>query len=290
MSHAAASPVTDAPNEAELGTAEFQAIAAIMQREARIHLTDAKRTLVHSRLSRRLREQRLTTFRDYVAMVQKDPAERRTMVVALTTNHTHFFREVHHFDHFRDVLLPTLKRRAASRPVRIWSAGCSSGEEPYTIAMCLLGKDRTAATWLRNADVKILATDLSTPVVEATVRATYAAAAVESIPQPYRSVWLRPAGASLEMAPETRALVTARPLNLFEPWPMRQQYDAIFCRNVMIYFDDAAKADLEVRLADRLAPGGFLYVGHSERLIDPASLNLRLCGQTIYAKSEGASR
>lgn len=275
------------PDEAELGAAEFAGVVAIMQREARIHLTDAKRTLVHSRLSRRLRENGVTTFRDYLALVERDPAERKAMVIALTTNHTHFFRESHHFDHFRSVLLPRLKEKAKHEPVRIWSAACSSGEEVYTIAMCLLGRDRTDATWLKDADVRLLATDIATPVVEAALRGTYSGGARESIPEPYRSAWLRPHADGFEMAAEAKALVTARTLNLFEPWPMRQLYDAIFCRNAMIYFDDAAKAELEERLVERLAPGGFLYIGHSERLIAPARLGMSPAGQTIYEKSGG---
>lgn len=286
-SAAALSHSSAGPGEAELGAAEFAQIAAVMQKEARIHLTEAKRTLVHSRLSRRLRENGMTTFRDYVALVGRDPIERRTMVTALTTNHTHFFREAHHFDHFRTVLMPRLKERAKGQGVRIWSAGCSSGEEVYTIAMCLLGRDRTDAAWLRSADVRLLATDIATPVVQAAERAVYAAAARESIPEPYRSAWLRPHVDGFEMAAEAKALVTARTLNLFETWPMRQHYDAIFCRNVMIYFDDDAKADLEARLVERLAPGGFLYIGHSERLIAPAKLGMTLAGQTIYQKNGG---
>ena len=286
---AAALPMTAAgPGEAELGAAEFAGIAAIMQREARIHLTDAKRTLVHSRLSRRLRENGLATFRDYLGLVERDAAERKAMVIALTTNHTHFFRESHHFDHFRSVLMPRLKERVKSAPVRIWSAGCSSGEEVYTIAMCLLGRDRADASWLRGADVRLLATDIATPVVEAAQRGRYAAAARDSIPEPYRSAWLRPQGDGFELADEAKAMVTARTLNLFEPWPMRQLYDAIFCRNVMIYFDDDAKADLEERLVERLAPGGFLYIGHSERLQDPARLGMSPAGQTIYQKKGGS--
>ncbi|MEW9854537.1 CheR family methyltransferase [Novosphingobium sp. M1R2S20] len=288
MTTAAALPRPSAgPGEAELGATEFAQIAAVMQREARIHLTEAKRTLVHSRLSRRLRENGITSFRDYVALVERDPVERRTMVIALTTNHTHFFRESHHFDHFRSVLMPQLKGRSKGQSVRIWSAGCSSGEEVYTIAMCLLGRDRTDAAWLRGADVRLLATDISTPVVQAAERGVYAAAARDSIPEPYRSTWLRPHVDGFEMAAEAKALVTARTLNLFESWPMRQLYDAIFCRNVMIYFDDEAKADLEARLVERLAPGGFLYIGHSERLIAPAKLGMSLAGQTIYQKNGG---
>ena len=278
-------------NGPPLGSAEFAAIAAIMQSDARIHLTDIKKTLVHGRLSRRLRMHGLTSFRDYVRMVQADAEERAAMVVALTTNHTHFFRENHHFEHFRKEVIPTLKDAARQRPVRIWSAGCSSGEEVHTIALCLLGRDRAQAGWLRNADVKLLATDLSPPMVEQVRRATYAENIVAAIPADYRAAWVKPAtGGEFAIAEEARAMVTARVLNLFAPWPMRQKYDAIFCRNVMIYFDDAAKAELEVRLVDQLAPGGHLYIGHSERLIGPAAARMKACGQTIYVRQDGGTR
>ena len=273
----------------ELGSAEFAVVAGILQSDARIHLTEAKKTLVHSRLSRRLRERGVSTFRDYVRLVQSDPAERAAMVVSLTTNHTHFFREGHHFDHLRQATMPWLQERARRQPVRLWSAGCSTGEEVYTIAMCLLGQDRTSAAWLRNSDVKMLATDLSPPVVEATNCAIYSASAVEPVPAAYRSAWMRPVNADYQMADEARALVTARVLNLFGAWPMRRQYDVIFCRNVMIYFDDAAKAELEARFVEMLAPGGYLYIGHSERLIGPAADQMQGCGQTIYRKRGGVS-
>ena len=277
----------DAPAGPPLGDAEFAAVVAIMQSDARIHLTDIKKTLVHGRLSRRLRMHGLSSFRDYIRLVLSDTDERAAMVVALTTNHTHFFRENHHFEHFRAQVIPRLKKRVRNQPVRIWSAGCSSGEEVYTIAMCLLGRDRAAASWLRDADVKLLATDLAPHVVEAVRTATYSAQACAAVPPEYRA-WLRPDGDSVTIAPEARALVTARVLNLFDAWPMRQRYDAIFCRNVMIYFDDKAKAELEQRLVQQLAPGGCLYIGHSERLIGPATKAMRSCGQTVYVKSEDA--
>ena len=270
-----------------LGPAEFTAVAAIMQSDARIHLTEAKQTLVHSRLSRRLREHGCASFREYVQLVQSDATERAAMVVALTTNHTHFFRENHHFDHLRTTVLPELQAHARTRPVRIWSAGCSSGEEVYTIALCLLGQDRTAATWLKDADVRLLATDLAPHVVASANRGVYAAATVEPIPARYRETWLRPVGADFELAPEARALVTARVLNLFDRWPMTHSYDVIFCRNVMIYFDEDAKAELEARFVELLRPGGYLYIGHSERLIGPALSQLSSCGQTIYRKHGG---
>lgn len=286
MIHSTALPSAAAgTGDAQLGAAEFADIAAIMQKEARIHLTEVKRTLVHSRLSRRLRAHGIAGFRDYITFVQRDAEERRAMVIALTTNHTHFFREAHHFDHLRDVLMPRLKERAKDHSVRIWSAGCSSGEEVYTIAMCLLGRDRADAAWLKNADLRLLATDISTPVVEAAQRGVYPAAVTDSIPEPYRSAWLRPHAEGFELAPEARELVMARTLNLFEEWPMRQLYDAIFCRNVMIYFDEQAKAELEARLTERLAPGGFLYIGHSERLSAPTQHGMTAAGQTIYQKN-----
>jgi len=278
-----------AAGNAALGAAEFAAIAAIMQRDARIHLTSAKITLVQSRLSRRLRQHGLTAFKDYVALVGTDAEERAAMIVALTTNHTHFFRENHHFEHLRGTVLPRLQERARRQPVRIWSAGCSSGEEVYTIAMCLLGPDRNSATWLRNADVRLLATDLAPHVVESTRHGVYSADTVEPIPAVYRERWMERVGPDFAMVEEARSLVTARVLNLFDAWPMRQQYDVIFCRNVMIYFDDTAKAELEARFVDQLAPGGHLYIGHSERLIGAAAADMTSCGQTIYVKRGEAS-
>lgn len=279
---------TDEFGSLSLGAAlepkEFQAIAAIVHGEARIHLAPQKATLVRSRLARRLREHGLSSYREYVDMVRRDESERRIMIEALTTNHTHFFRESHHFDHLRDKLLPQLKALPAKQPIRIWSSASSSGEEVYTIAMCLLGRDKADAQWVRSADLRLLATDLSTEMVEATKVASYNAQSLGSIPEPYRKLWTRSQGDTFTMADEAKALVSAMPLNLFDRWPMRRQFDAIFCRNVMIYFQDDAKMELEMRLIDQLAPGGFLYIGHSERLLGPARDFMIPCGQTIYRK------
>lgn len=272
-----------------LGDSEFAAIARIMMSEARISLPPTKKVLVHSRLSRRLRDNRLTSFKDYIAFAESNPEELRILVTALTTNHTHFFRENHHFDHLRDVLLPKLKSDPSRAPVRMWSAGCSSGEEVYTLAMTLLGTERNQAEWMRNRDVRLLATDISEPVVNAAAEGFYAAGGVEGVPEAYRKAWMVPEGSGYRMAEAARALVTARVLNLFGEWPMRQRYDAIFCRNVMIYFDDTAKAELEARLVDMLKPGAFLYIGHSERLIGPAVGRMRSCGNTIYQRTDGAA-
>jgi len=268
-----------------LAPADFAEIQAIMQREARIALSAEKTVLVQSRLDKRLRRLGLSSYRDYLKVIEKNADERNAMVVALTTNHTHFFREAHHFDHLREVVLPELRQRAAAGwPVRIWSAGCSSGEEVYTATMCLLGPDRAQAQWARGGDVRLLATDLSPPVVAATERAVYSATSVKPVPEPYRRAWMQPHSEGFEMVAEAKALVTARVLNLFGAWPMTHHYDVIFCRNVMIYFDDTAKAELEQRLAERLRPGGYLYIGHSERLFGPATATMASCGQTIYCK------
>jgi len=286
---AVADGLDDAPglDSPSLGQKEFAAIVRIMQSEARIHLSDVKRTLVHSRLSRRLRMHRIASFADYLQRIEHDPEERAAMVVALTTNHTFFFRENHHFEHLRGEVIPRLKEAARSRPVRLWSAGSSSGEEVYSIAMCLSGANRHDAAWLTKGDVRLLATDLSPPMVATVQKGVYPANAANSIPEPWRSAWTKVEDGDLRIAPELRALVTARTLNLFERWPMRQSYDVIFCRNVMIYFDDKAKAELEARLADMLRPGGFLYIGHSERLIGAAAVAMKSCGHTIYSKNGG---
>lgn len=271
----------------ELQPSEYSAIVAIMQSDARIHLPAGKSVLVQSRLGRRLRERGLASYGDYLALVGNDAVERAAMVVALTTNHTHFFRENHHFEHFRDTAMPELQAAARSRPVRIWSAGCSTGEEVYSIAMCLLGRDRAAAAWLGHADVRLLATDLAPHVVEETRKGVYTEASAAPVPPAYRAQWMRTEGNDVAMTDTARDLVTARVLNLFEPWPMRGKFDVIVCRNVMIYFDEVAKAELEARFVESLHPGGYLYIGHSERLVGAAAARMTNCGQTIYQKPGG---
>ena len=281
------SPAVAIATDAELGLPEFQAIAAILQEEARIALGEAKVTLVQSRLARRLREHGLCSYRDYLRLVRDDEVERGQMVTALTTNHTHFFRENHHFNHLISQVLPKLRTKKG--PVRIWSAGCSSGEEVYSIAMCLLGQNMAEANWIRTADVRLLATDISQPMVEAVRRAVYPRVAADAVPLAYRGHWMREAPDGIAVGEQARALVTACVLNLFDPWPMQRQFDVIFCRNVMIYFNEPAKRELEERLVRQLVPGGYLYIGHSERLGRTDEQRMRSCGQTIYRKDENAA-
>lgn len=275
---------------AELGMKEFAAIAAIMQTETRIHLDVSKRVLVQSRLGRRLRHCGVPDYARYIALVKSDTEERERMVAALTTNHTHFFREPHHFDHLRTEVIPRLQQKARQgKPIRIWSAGCSSGEEPYTIAMILLGTERSKAGWALSADLRILATDIADHAVEAARTGLYPPETADSVPQPYRKLWMRQKGDGFEAASELRGMITFNRLNLFEPWPMRQAFDVIFCRNVMIYFRDEAKAELEERFVQQLAPGGYLYIGHSERLIGDSIQHMQPAGHTIYVKDRAGA-
>ena len=278
------------PGMESLHPRDFARVAAIMQREARIALPSTKVSLVCSRLARRLRMHGIATFKEYLDFVEKDAEELAAMVEALTTNHTHFFRENHHFEHFKEVVVPQLRARAqAGQPVRIWSAGCSSGEEVYSIAMCLLGTSSGEARWVFDQDVKLLATDLSGQVVQAARRGVYNDFTVEPIPTEYKREWLERSGNDYAVKERVRQLVTTRELNLFGTWPMRQQFDVVFCRNVMIYFDDTAKSELEARFAQILRPGGHLYIGHSERVIGPSARLFVNCGQTIYRKDGGAA-
>ncbi|MBP6111613.1 MAG: protein-glutamate O-methyltransferase CheR, partial [Sphingobium sp.] len=233
-----------------------------------------------------LREQGLKSFSDYVALVRRDLAERRQMIELLTTNHTHFFREQHHFNHLHKEMVPFWRGRSAREPVRIWSAASSSGEEVYTIAMTLLGQDLREAQWVRSAGLQLFATDISEEMVKAVRKAEYPKGHLEQIPQPYRKLWTRDAKDGFAIAPEAGNLVTASQLNLFERWPWRHTFEAIFCRNVMIYFNEEAKTELEMRLVAQLAPGGALYIGHSERLLSKAKDFMIPCGHTMYRKPE----
>ena len=274
----------DAPRT-KLSERDFASIGGILQAEARISLAPSKITMTEARLSRRLRLHGLTDFGDYVRFVKRDSDELREMVTALTTNHTHFFRESHHFDFLEQELIAPLRAKAeARRPVRIWSAGCSSGEEVHSIAMTLAGRTRAEGDWVLKRDVRFLATDISPPVVQKASEGTYSLDTARDVPAPYRKTWMRDEKGEVVVDADLRSRITARVLNLFGPWPMRQTYDVIFCRNTMIYFDEPATADLQERFAELLAPGGFLFIGHSERLHGSAAQTLVPVGQTIYQK------
>ena len=267
------------------GVEDFRAISDMAYREAGIVLPEGKAMLVYSRLAPLVRDSGCATFGAYVMRIREVADERQKAICALTTNHTFFYRESHHFDHFRDTLRPDLVRRLEQGgTVRMWSAGCSSGEETWSLAMTLLGPDRKAGAALAKRDVRILASDIATHALTKASAARYRAEDLKPVPDALRNAWTTGDGETTEIAPEVRAMVRFRTLNLLGEWPMQGRFDVIFCRNVMIYFDTPTKERLVARFAGMLQPDGTLYVGHSERVTGPALDQLVPMGPTVYRR------
>lgn len=265
--------------------ADFRAIAEIVYAEAGIVLPKGKAMLVYSRLAPLVRDTGSIDFANYVASMRRDPAVRRIAVDALTTNHTFFFREVQHFEHFaaevRSELIAALEARER---VRLWSAGCSSGEETWSLTLTLLGEDANQGKSLAQRDLRILASDLSFNILERASQGRYGEADVKEVPKALRTNWLESKSDTVSIGPVARSVVRFRELNLLGDWPMREPFDVIFCRNVMIYFDQPTKERLVLRFARQLRPGGHLYIGHSERVSGPASELLDMVRPTIYRR------
>ncbi|HPF59786.1 MAG TPA: protein-glutamate O-methyltransferase [Candidatus Competibacteraceae bacterium] len=272
--------------EFEFSDQDFQRVRRIINQVAGISLADGKRELVYSRLSRRLRQRGFRRFEDYCDFLETsgDETELSEFVNALTTNLTSFFRESHHFEFLAKELLPGLIRSRGlnNRRIRIWSAGCSTGEEPYSIAI-VLREVLPATGW----DVKILATDLDSNVLATAERGVYEWNRVKDLSEPRLRRWFqkgRNAQAGwVRVAPALRDLITFRQLNLMDDWPMRGPFDLIFCRNVVIYFDKPTQQILFERYADILAERGHLFVGHSESLFKVTERFAPL-GKTIYQR------
>jgi chemotaxis protein methyltransferase CheR len=285
----AAKPADDAREFAFRGE-DFDYIASLVYERSGIVLSAHKKDMVYTRLARRLRSLGLPSFRDYCALIQSESGtdEIGALINAITTNLTKFFRENHHFDHLRQAVLRDLADQSArgqARRVRIWSAGCSSGEEPYSIVMTLAEALPNLAQW----DARILATDLDTSMVAKASAATYPASSLADVAPGIRAKYLergRRGEEEFVVVERLRRLITFKQLNLLGPWPMKGAFDAIFCRNVMIYFDAPTKAELVRRFAGLLKPHGWLYVGHSESLLDDQTC-FKLTGRTIYRKVDG---
>lgn len=272
------------PLEAPLSPAEFRAVVDILRVEARLSLSEAKAGLVRTRLARRLRRHGLDDFTSYLRLVGTDPGERAAMVTALTTSQTLFFRDKAQFDHLRDAVVPGLKARAArGEEVRLWSAGCSSGEEPYSMAMVLAGASAAEARWL-DGDVGILATDLSRPVLVTAREGRYGILVADQIPLAYRAAWLSEEGDTVAVSSTLRALITFRVMNPIAPSPQHGPFDVIFCRRMMVYFDAEAQVELGHRLVGQLRPGGTLCLGPDEALSSEVARQTEACGRGIYRK------
>lgn len=270
-----------------MSDAQFDFFRDLAKTHAGITLPDYKRNMVYRRVSKRLMKLGLKDFGAYRDVLTGPGAAEELVffINTLTTNKTEFFRENHHFEHLSSVTLPGLKKQLekdGERRLRIWSAGCSSGQEPYSIGMTLSESFADLARW----DAKILATDIDTDMVELGRQGIYPSTEILSIPPRLRQKYVEPVlgdDQSGRMNYSQRSLITFNQLNLHGQWPLKVQFDAIFCRNVIIYFDKPDQRRLFDRYANLLRDGGYLYIGHSESLYKVTE-RFRSIGQSIYQK------
>jgi len=267
---------------------DFQQVSKIVYDHCGINLHDGKKELIRARLAKKLREGGFRTFSEYMDVVSRDPSgkEFTSFIDVLSTNLTSFFRERQHFEYLQNELLPRLVETKSKRShfrLRAWSAGCSSGEEPYTIAITLLDnlpKER----W----DIKVLATDISTRVLEKARNGIYPMERIEPVPVQQRSKYLMVKKSNgqkqYEVGDCLRQVIVFRYLNLMEEWPITGPLDFIFCRNVMIYFDKPTQAMLVRRFYNLLDSGGVLFTGHSESLTG-IDHEFKYIQPTIYMKA-----
>lgn len=265
--------------EISLSEREFSRIKNRVYQVAGIALSDAKRTLVISRLSKIVRALELPGFDAYLDFLERagSAQDSQDFVNALTTNLTRFYREDHHFEHLRSHVGALIAEKPRGSRLRIWSAGCSTGQEPYTIGMDLLGAFPELKRW----DFKILATDIDTAVIAKAARGIYPENELSGLSSERSRPFVRSGDGSIRIPEAARELVSFKPLNLIGQWPMKGPFDAIFCRNVAIYFDKPTQGEMFGRFSKLLAPEGFLYIGHSENL-GSGGEGFRLVGKTIY--------
>ncbi|MCB1754031.1 MAG: protein-glutamate O-methyltransferase CheR [Gammaproteobacteria bacterium] len=263
----------------------FEILRKLIGEHTGISLSEHKRDLLYGRLTRRLRDLQLAGFDEYCRLLMESPdTELEHFINAVTTNLTAFFREKHHFDYLEQTLIPELSRTGQLKGMRIWSAGCSTGEEPYSIAMIL----RENIPAIDSLDIRILATDLDTNVVKTAGNGIYDEKRVEGMASQRLKRWFQsgtgPNNGKVRVHPDLQKIITFRKLNLMHAWPMRGQFDLIFCRNVVIYFDKPTQKRLFERYAELLKPNGHLVIGHSESLHNVSS-QFELIRQTIYRKT-----
>ncbi len=267
-----------------LSQRDFELIASIAKEQAGIVIRAHKMAMIRGRLLRRLRALHLRSVTEYCELLRGPDADRELpqLLNVLTTNHTAFFRERHHFDHMRSHALPEIYARSTRGDgrVRIWCAASSTGEEPYTLAATVVASQPP-----RNLDVKILATDIDTDVLARAEAAEYSREVYERSPPDLKGqLQAESVGHdTVRIGANLRKLLTFRQLNLVTPWPMKGPFDAVMCRNVMIYFDAPTKKSIVDRCVDILRPGGWLYLGHSESLSPPHPA-FELIGRTVYRR------
>ena len=255
----------------EFTDTDFEYISNLMLEHAGIHLTINKRELIYGRLAKRLRLLNLDSFAQYCRILKDDSNQELTHCInQLTTNVTAFFRENHHFEYLSTIVLPELikeKNNQKTNRIRIWSAGCSTGEEPYSIAMTLAENRLLGHQW----DTKILASDLDSLVLEKARAGVYKIDQLEKVSAQQRKRWfkkgMKKKQGMVNVVDDLKNVIRFRELNLTSsPWPMSGPFDIIFCRNVVIYFEKEMRKKLIGQFADILVDGGYLFVGHSESL------------------------
>ena len=262
---------------------DFSYVQKIVYDHAGISLADSKKSLVYNRLVKLIRKLKLSGFSEYFKYVeQHGEAEFIQLINSITTNLTSFFRENHHFEFLSGELLPKLmEQNASSKRIRIWSAGCSTGEEPYSIAAVV--REVVPPNW----DVKILATDLDSNVIETGKSAVYREDRIEGLDEERVKRWFKRGTGEqsgyVKVHSDLQSLITFKQLNLMQDWPITGPLDLIFCRNVVIYFDKETQKKLFDRYASLLRHEGHLFVGHSETLFKLTN-KFKLLGKTIYQK------
>jgi chemotaxis protein methyltransferase CheR len=268
--------------EFELTPKDFQFIRWFIHKHAGISFSEHKRTLVYGRLTRQMRRVGVRRFRDYRELIETNSEEKSNFINALTTNKTAFFREYHHFEFLENELIARWKQQKKSQ-IRIWSAGCSTGEEPYSYAATL-----HCSNALKMFDsVSITATDLDTKVLTHAKNGIYVDEAIPTIPKQYLKLcFLKGKGEQLgniKTRDHLRKLIEFKQLNLMDEWPFKEKFDLISCRNVMIYFDKDTQERLTSRFHEQLSEGGFLFIGHSEAL-GKNEVMFKSHGKTMYQK------
>lgn len=273
---------------AQLSDAEFARLSAFIYNVAGIKMPPAKRIMLQSRLQKRLRELQMDSFKEYTEYLLSERGKQEELIHMLdvvSTNKTDFFREPVHFDFLRETVLPLHYEETSGRAIKIWSAACSSGEEPYTIAMTIAEYCRSVG---QQRDYSILGTDISTKVLKMAMNAVYKMDRVEGIPiEILHRYFLRSKdreNPTVRIVPELRKHVKVQRMNFMdESYPMNEVFDVIFCRNVLIYFDRQTQEKVIGKLCTKLKPGGYFFLGHSESIMN-MDLPLQSIRPTIFRK------
>lgn len=274
------------PEKSNITDKEFHAIRDLVYERFGINLTNEKKSLVVTRLQKILRKRDFKSFHEYYLYLIEDKSNQAISELAnqITTNHTFFYRESEHFLYFMSTILPEIvarKKKANSKDLRIWCAAASSGEEPYNIVMCMMeyfGKDYSQ--W----DAGLLATDISDQAMSVARGGVYDSSRVQPLPESYKKKYFQPSGSNWKINDQVKKEVTLRRFNLMnKKLPFKKPFDCIWCRNVMIYFDNETKHELVNRLYDQTAPGGYLLIGHSESISREKSPWKYIC-PAVYKK------